>query len=263
MLFLNEKASKVYLVLCVAGFLTFGAFSLANGLNAATLPFAHGVVVSETGVVFVAHVPNGIDAIDLAQGKILWHSDDADRPLAFWNSKLVAFKKTGDTSFVTVLLDSHENARVVLTSESVMLPDWCTVAAENNSDFATTADVVDDHLQMRIDARGMYDGGANPSKSIVAKYSQQQSWVAEIDLRSGRVKLSEAEQTKKPDASILSDSVLIGGKRLEIVTTKTEQSESTDSFHKDLRALDSATGKTLWQTAVGKVDVPHQPKLPQ
>ena len=237
--------------------------TVGNELFATGFPFANGLVNSETGLAFIAHIPSGIDAIELTQGNVLWHSDRADRPLALWNSKLVAFKKTADTSLVVVVLDPNENGVVTFVSKPVTLPDWCSVAAENSPIFATTAKVFGGRLEMRIDAKGRYEGGANPSNEIVAKYSQKQSWLAEIDLRSGELKLNELDETAKTGWKNLRDSIVVGGKRLEIVAETNKESDSIDSSQRKLRALDPATGEILWQTPVGAVSAPRHPKLPQ
>src|ERR1019366_7100571 len=74
---------------------------------------------------FVPNPSGGIDALDLATGKLLWSSKDANRPLFATADRL--FAQAGSLNEIRVfVLDTKEGKRVV-ESAPIKMPYWVSV----------------------------------------------------------------------------------------------------------------------------------------
>lgn len=241
----------------------FFMFAPPAALRAGDLQFASGVVSPHAGAVFISHEPTGIDAIDIKDGRILWHSNEADRPLLSCDGKLAAFKRIDDHSLTIVLLNAREGGIPQLKSTPISLPNWCSISSANTPEFATLAKLDGDMLLLDITASGNYRGGANPTDHVVNKYTHRQHWTARVSLTSGSVTLIQTDETPKIEGTALNQSVGFGTKRFEVVTEKKPVTETFQTIEKKLQAFDTQAGKVVWRTGVGALDVPTRPKLPQ
>ena len=84
---LKQRSQMVMALLSVlsAAFLSHGADS------ASALELQPGVVVdAELGLIFLMNPEGGIDAVQLLDGNVKWHSDHGDRPLVVVGDRLLS-----------------------------------------------------------------------------------------------------------------------------------------------------------------------------
>src|SRR5258708_6523493 len=78
----------------------------------------------------------GIDALDLATGKLLWSSIDANRPLVASADRL--FAQAGDTNQVRVLvIDTTKQGKLAVESQPIKLADWVSVKPDYGRTFTS------------------------------------------------------------------------------------------------------------------------------
>lgn len=150
-----------------------------------------GVAELSGKIGYVTNATNGIDAINLNNGKTLWITSEASYPLIATNNWLVAQKSLPGQSnaFQIVKLDSEKNGRVLLLSELVVFPDWVMVYSPNEQDFSFTIQYSEPVLELSWQAQSHYRGGANPPSFIVQHSAQQDRGTARIDMQSGKVEM--------------------------------------------------------------------------
>lgn len=106
--------SFVLLSLLAILLLPGAALGQAKSLRSATPDAAallEGVVVSPRhGLAYVMRPGGGIDAVDLASGKVRWHSDLAAKPLALADDGLVAQAESRGNALDLVVLDARNGA---------------------------------------------------------------------------------------------------------------------------------------------------------
>src|SRR5438552_5029510 len=249
--------SKLVAVLTFCGWVT-----LANATSSG-IAFASGVVDTRTNLAFIAHIPDGIDAINLSQGTIIWHTADADRPVFLHESKLVALKKTSDHAVQVIVLDAGNKGAVVSKSEVVGFPKWSTVTMQNDEEFAVSGEWIDNSLRFKFFAKSKYQGGASANEAILKQYVHEAHWLVEVDLKTGRAISREISDKATFNPASLSNSVAAENKLFEVITEKVASNDASYHFEKKMRAKDASTGGVLWQADIGGFDAPRSPKLRQ
>jgi hypothetical protein len=184
--------------------LAIAALFVAGSLCAADAP-APGVPVGGVGVVsgnqkavFLPAKDGGIEAIDLASGRLLWTNKDANK-LAGASDKLV-LAWVGDekkvSQFRVVAVDA-ETGKTVGKSDPIALPDWAVTAKAWGRTFRTAARVDGEAVSVAWQAGAFYAGGARPTPEIEAAARKNESGVVKFDLKTGKV--TPAEARPKPD----------------------------------------------------------------
>lgn len=174
--------------------LTLAALLVAAPLHAADAP-APGVPVAGIGVVsgdqktvFLPAKDGGIEAIDLATGKILWTNKDASK-LAGASDKLV-LAWTGNekkaNEFRVVTLDA-ETGKTVGKSDPIAMPDWAVTGKTHGRTFRTAAKADGESVTVVWQAGAFYAGGAAPTPEILAAAKKDASGIAKFDLKTGKV----------------------------------------------------------------------------
>jgi hypothetical protein len=150
----------------------------------------------------VGYVPNpagGIDALDLATGKVLWQSTDANRPLAATATRLYAQAPVKDrANLVRVIGIDAANGKRLLESEPVGFPDWVSVAAAYGRSFTSSARLEGNNLLYSWEARAFYAGGARPSPEKERRERRDAAGTARVDLDSGKVVALADKEKEKP-----------------------------------------------------------------
>jgi len=95
---------------------------------------------------FFPNVSGGIDALDLATGKILWSSKEANRPLVATENRLFAQKGNGNQLWVLALDASKEGQRL-FESPPIPLPGWASIEPAYGRGFRST---------IRLDMNGLF-----------------------------------------------------------------------------------------------------------
>jgi hypothetical protein len=170
--------------------------------------FPAGVADPPGDVGYVADPP-GIAAVALADGRPLWHSDDAATPVLADGERLIAVR--APPLEVVVLRDGE----VVLVSDPVPLPSW---AAEPS---AIRAHASGARLHLEWEAHTRYAGGAPPPPHVLREATRDATGAAEVDLESGACKPAEPVEAaaRRPplDASDLEKPWLAGDTVVRLV----------------------------------------------
>jgi hypothetical protein len=174
--------------------LAFAAVLVAVPLHAADAP-APGVPVGGVGVVsgdqkavFLPAKDGGVEAVDLASGRVLWTNKDATK-LAGASDKLV-LTWVGDekkpNAFRVVAMNA-ETGQTAGKSDPIALPDWAATAKTWGRTFRTAARVDGEAVVVVWQAGAFYSGGARPTPEIEAAARKNESGLIKFDLKSGKV----------------------------------------------------------------------------
>ena len=123
---------------------------------------------------YLTNSENGIDAISLQDGQLLWRSQQGRRPLLAFNNFLVAQNYSGqDINYLNlVLLDINNNGRLE-RSFNIELPSQITVGPTNSSTFSYSVRLDGEILLLKWQGRPSYKGGAPPPKLVENAYSKE------------------------------------------------------------------------------------------
>jgi hypothetical protein len=165
--------------------------------SAASVPIPGGAADGEGKVGFVTGESGGIDALDLASGKVLWTTKDGQKAIAVDGKRVLALAGQGNKLQV-LTLDAAEGKKLA-TSEAVTFPDWVAVRlGVVTSDMGRSFDVAGrsekGDLYLRWQARSWYWGGARPTPQIEAAARKNADGVARINLETGKVEVVDADK---------------------------------------------------------------------
>jgi hypothetical protein len=138
---------------------------------------------------FVPNPSGGIDALDLATGKLLWSSKDANRPLFATADRLFAQKQAS-----LIVLDTTQEGKAVREAKSIALPNWASVEPGYGQSYRGSVRLNGDTLLLSWEARAFYAGGAAPTPEIEKRARKAASGVARLDLKTGKLDSLDADQ---------------------------------------------------------------------
>jgi hypothetical protein len=163
--------------------------ALADDKPAAGVPVAGiGVVSADQKAVFVPAKEGGIEALELATGKQLWVNKDA-KSIAGASDKLV-FAWLGDekkaNAFRVVAIDAA-SGKTAGKSDPIQLPDWAATGKTWGKTFRTAARADGEAVIVAWNAGAFYSGGAAPTPEIEAAARKNESGLAKVDFKTGKV----------------------------------------------------------------------------
>jgi hypothetical protein len=142
---------------------------------------------------FFPNTSGGIDALDLATGRLLWTSKEANRPLLATENRLIV--QQGNARQVRILiLEASKQGKRVFESQPITFPDWVSVQVAYGRSFRSSARVDINGLWLSWEARAFYAGGARPTPQIEKAARQEASGVARVDLDTGKVEPLDADK---------------------------------------------------------------------
>lgn len=156
-----------------------------------------GILSPDHKVGYFVNINNGIDAIDLNDGSVLWTTDVSSYPLLATNKWLVVQKRLPPHwntwcafKIATLALD---NGSLIFQSATIFFPPWVIVPfypprywGETNLNFQLRATT--NRLFLDWQAQDYYRGGAAPPGFILDEYAQRKDCgTVRIDLNSGVV----------------------------------------------------------------------------
>jgi hypothetical protein len=181
--------------------LVFAAILVPAPLFAADAP-APGVPVAGIGVVsgdqktvFLPARDGGIEALELASGKVLWTNKDASKIAGGSDKALLAWEGKGG-SFRVVAMDMA-TGKTLVKSDAIKLPDWATTEKTWGKTFRTAAKTDGESITVVWQAGAFYAGGARPTPEIEAAARKNETGLAKVDLKSGKV--TAAKEKPKDD----------------------------------------------------------------
>jgi hypothetical protein len=175
---------------------TFATIGLTDEKKPASqqLP-GDGIADPDRKIGFFPGKTGGIDALDLATGKLLWTSVGGTRPLLATADRVYA--QTGDTNQVRVIAIDSASGKLTLESQPIKLADWVSVKAEYGRSFSSSAKVEGKALYLSWQARAFYAGGARPTPEIEKAARKEASGVARVDLETGKIEVLEKDKAAK------------------------------------------------------------------
>ena len=192
-----------------------------------------GVAEPSGQIGYVANTNNGIDAINLNDGKILWTSSEASYPLIATRHWLTAqkFLPRQSNAFQIAKLNTERKGSLILLSEPIVFPDWVSVQPTNDEDFSFQVYATTDDLFLDWQAHSRYRGGANPPSHILQQSTRERRGNVRVNLKSGNVEmLPSTERTTAPqkDASLeeqFGSGWWIAGQNLAVLVWEESQGE--------------------------------------
>jgi len=159
-----------------------------------------GGVTDAAGAIGYLTVPggDGLVAVDLETGKVLWQTKDANQALVVDGNRLVA-RSGRDNRLRVVVLDTTAKGKRLLETEPLELPAWAEVARpwtyQNRSQtFAVGGRVVTGNLELNWSAYKSYFSGAASSAGKQATASGR----ARVDLETGKIEVFPAVKGEEP-----------------------------------------------------------------
>jgi hypothetical protein len=161
-----------------------------------------GVAGPDKRAGYVSDTAGGIQALDLAEGELIWRSQLAARPLiASENGLAVLGRATPEkeNALQVVLLDRQDQGKLLLESDAVIFPDWASATINTNESFSYGVRLDGDDLLLEWKAQARYRGGAPPSAYIQAQANKAATGLARIDLKTGKVRMLPLESRRETE----------------------------------------------------------------
>ena len=118
---MNQRLRRTVVVLLITSFLTTVAFAQTARES---FDLLSGVVIdTASSVAFVMNPGGGSDAVDLASGEVRWHSDQAGRPLALIDNKLVAQVEATQAGQLDVVVLEATSGSLLRTATTTLPAD--------------------------------------------------------------------------------------------------------------------------------------------
>lgn len=163
-----------------------------------SLAFPRGVAEPAGTSGYMTNASDGISAVDLVTGKVLWSTSEAARPLLVVGNRLAALRLLKANALQVVILDVTRNGTAAVVSEPIVFPDWVRVGVQNNEDFAVHARSHTDALLLDWEAHAFYRGGAAPSPKVLQQSTKHAAGTAQINLDTGRVTMLPLHGNRQP-----------------------------------------------------------------
>jgi outer membrane protein assembly factor BamB len=219
--------------------------------------FPRGVADPGAARAFVADHAGTVLALDLAAGEVRWRAGPGLRPVSVVGDVVVAARVAGRNQLELVMLDAADG-RELRASEPLALPDWAQVSLHDTPDYALRADAEGGNVVLRWSAQARYRGGAPPGAMVQAAAERQAAGAARVDVSSGAIEplpepagaavRAEAPAAPSPDPDVL-EQTDIGGTRYQLAV----RDAAGGRVRTLIRAVDRATGHTLWETVIDEV----------
>jgi hypothetical protein len=153
----------------------------------AATPFPGGVLDTAGRAAYLASEA-GIDAVDLAQGGLLWRSREAQLPLAVAGGRLHAMGFHPTNQLTAVTFDLAGQGKRVFKTDVTDLPRWVATRGTATQSFRQEWKRLGEEIV--LDWRAEARGESGPAKVAAGQ--------VRIDLESGRVRSSPLTPTDSP-----------------------------------------------------------------
>lgn len=143
---------------------------------------------------YFAGASDGIEAIDLASGKVLWQTHEAQRPLLLDGDHLLAQAGTKRNRMRILRLNVKRDGECDFESDPIVFPAWVVTGEAQGHSF--TAHWHRDKHQLVLDweASAWYSGKSRPTPEEKSAAQKHADGIARIDLRTGQIEVLPAEK---------------------------------------------------------------------
>jgi hypothetical protein len=160
--------------------------------SGATVLLPVGIADASGATGFFASAGGGIEAVDLATGKLLWETNEAQRPLLVVGNHLLAQAGLKRNRLRILRLDLTCNGECDLESDPVVFPAWVVTGEAPGHSFSAHWHLEKHQLVMDWEATAWYAGKTKPTPEQVSATRKRAQGVALIDLRTGQVEVRPA-----------------------------------------------------------------------
>ena len=141
-------------------------------------------------VIFAPAKSGGIEALDVATGKVLWTNTDAKKLAGASSGLVVAW--LGDekkANVLRVVVIEANTGKTVTKSDAIELPEWASAEKEWGRTFriASRPDAVP--ITVVWQANAFYSGGARPTPEIEAAARKEAVGVFKVEPKDGKVEV--------------------------------------------------------------------------
>ncbi len=181
----RSKLGVLVLVSCLVG--QEAQAHPGNGPSLGQVPLPGGLADAAGRTGYLSSATQGIEAVDLLTGDVLWSSQEAEIPLLIANDHLYAQAGTKRNRLRVLAYDLTRKGEVVLESDPVVFPDWVVTADVPGRSFKSTWHLERDYLVLCWQARAWYQGKTKPTPAMDAAARKQVDGMVRIHLRTGQV----------------------------------------------------------------------------
>jgi hypothetical protein len=176
---------------------------LISDASAASIRLPEGIADEKGHTGFFASATGGIECIDLAHGKVLWQTHEAQRPLLLDGHHLIAQAGTKRNRLRILRLDVKRNGECDFESDPIVFPAWVVTGEAYGHSFMANWHLVKHHLVLDWEASAWHAGGsqATPEEELAAR--KHASGTAHIELRTGQIEILPTQKKQPPPPPML------------------------------------------------------------
>ena len=248
------------------GFGTAGEAAQAAGPNVCGV----GILSPSGKVLFLPSASGGIEAVALFNGKTLWQSKGASRPLLATNTKIFAQASIKDkrNQVKIVVLDAATGEHL-LESAVISFPDWVSVRPDFGLSFRSGARLENKDLVFAWEAEAFHDGGpplpqfGPDGKPYVDPNAKKAGGAFRVNLTTGKPAAVKGYQPKEADFPEHRPS-WVGTTRAQGWKFRVEETGPDPGYPYQLSTrilkAERADGKRSWEHRIaGEVYLPPRP----
>jgi hypothetical protein len=162
-----------------------------------------GIADSQGRIGYFASAAGGIEALDLASGKVLWQTMEAQRPLLIDGDHLVAQAGVKRNRLRILCLDLKRDGECDLESDPVVFPAWVVTGDAPGRLFSAKWRLERHRLILDWEASAWYVGAAKPTPEQVEAARKHADGQVFVDLRTGQTDAQPAKKNESPSAPTL------------------------------------------------------------
>lgn len=171
---------------------------LISGASAACILLPQGLADPTGRLGFFAAADGGIECIDLASGKVLWQTHEAQRPLLLDGDHLLAQAGTKRNRLRILRLDVKHHGECDFESDPLVFPAWVIPSEAPGHSFAAHWNLDKHHLVLHWQASARYAGTTRPTPEEESAARKHESGIARIDLRTGQIEVLPPDKKQTP-----------------------------------------------------------------
>lgn len=156
-----------------------------------------GIADPEGNIGYFSSADDGIEAIHLATGKVLWQTHEAQRPLFLDGDHLLAQAGVKRNRLRILRLD-RTSGECDLESDPVVFPAWAVTGEAHGRSFSAQWHWSKHQLILDWEASAWHVGQPPPTPEEEAAARKHASGNVVIDLRTGQVEVRPAKQKAAP-----------------------------------------------------------------
>jgi len=149
-------------------------------------------IASPDGKLIFARGKDGVEAIDVATGKLIWVTKGANRLAGVSGTTVIAWAADAKkpNAFSIVAMDSG-TGKELFKSDAITLPDWANTAKEHGFSFRTAARSDGKQVVVVWQANTFYAGGAAPPPEVEKAARREALGSVVIDATTGKTTIED------------------------------------------------------------------------